>query len=329
MTQTDITSPTVLLTGPTSGIGAGMLRHLVRHPSRPRLVLLGRDAVRTNAATAVARDAGLTAHTVHTDLADLDSVAAALEDVRALQADGQVGSIDAAVLNAGTQFTDRRRRGAQGWELTFTVNVIAQHLLLRGIRPLLAPDGHVVLLGSSTHRGKRASFNLVPDPVWQAPADLATAAPPATGEERFADEREQGGIAYASSKLALVTLSNPWAAQLAADGRRLNTYDPGLVAGTGLGRDMPGYMYWVWRRLMPAMSLLPGATTPNITARHAVELALGDAHRDLHGGYVEIGRVTQAAPSTRIGSRQDELWSWLEQATAPFVPAWAGDELAR
>ncbi|MCK8607812.1 hypothetical protein [Agromyces sp. C10] len=128
------------------------------------------------------------------------------------------------------------------------------------------------------------------------PADLATAAPPATGAERFADEREQGGIAYASSKLALVTLSNPWAAQLAADGRRLNTYDPGLVAGTGLGRDMPGYMFWVWRRLMPAMSLLPGATTPNITSRHAIELALGDAHRDLHGGYVEIGRVTQAAP---------------------------------
>lgn len=329
MTHSDINPPTVLLTGPTSGIGASMLRHLVRHPSRPRLVLLGRDPARLDAATAVAREAGLTAHGVPADLGDLDSVGRALDEARRLIDDRSAGAVDAAVLNAGAQYTDRRRHGAQGWELTFTVNVIAQHLLLRGTRPLLAPGAHVVLLGSSTHRGKRASFNLVPDPVWQTPADLATAAPPATGAERFADEREQGGIAYASSKLALVTLSHRWAERLGAEGRRLNTYDPGLVAGTGLGRDMPGYMYWVWRRLMPAMSILPGATTPTTTGRHAVELALGDVHPDLHGGYVEIGRVTTAAPSTRLPARQAELWSWLEQVTSPFVPRWAIDEVAR
>jgi NAD(P)-dependent dehydrogenase (short-subunit alcohol dehydrogenase family) len=328
MTQTDITSPTVLLTGPTSGIGAGMLEHLTRHPSRPRLVLIGRDRARTDAAVATARAAGLTAHGVRADLADLATVSAALDEVRGLIADGRVGPIDAAILNAGAQFTDRRRRGAQGWELTFTVNVIAQHLLVRGIRPLLADDGHVVLMGSSTHRGKRASFNLVPDPIWQSPAELATAMPAATGSERFADEREMGGVAYASSKLALVTLSHPWASRLAADGRRLNTYDPGLVAGTGLGRDMPGYMYWVWRRMMPAMSVLPGATTPSRSSRHAVELALGDAHRDLHGGYVEIGRETRAASSTRVESRQSQLWAWLEQATGAYLPHWLRDEAA-
>jgi len=328
MTHSDITSPTVLLTGPTSGIGAGMLEHLTRHPSRPALVLLGRDPERLDAAARRARDAGLVAQAIRADLADLASTAEALDEVRDLVRAGRTGPLDAAILNAGAQFTDRRRRGAQGWELTFTVNVIAQHLLLRGIRPLLADDGHVVLLGSSTHRGKRASFNLVPDPVWQAPAELAAAAPPATGDERPGSEREQGGIAYASSKLALVALSHPWATRLATEGRRLNTYDPGLVAGTGLGRDMPGYRYWVWRRLMPAMSVLPGATTPSLTSRHAVELALGDAHRDLQGGYVEIGRVTTAAPTTRIASRQAELWSWLEHATDPFAPAWAHGEAA-
>lgn len=319
MTHSDIT-PTVLLTGPTSGIGAGMLEHLSRHPARPRLVLVGRDPTRVDDAIGVATRAGLDAHAVRADLADLDSVAAALDEIRRLIADGRVGALDAAILNAGAQYTDRRRRGAQGWELTFTVNVIAQHLLLRGIRSLLAADGHAVLLGSSTHRGRRDSFNLVPDPVWQPPAELARAMPAATGAERFADEREQGGVAYATSKLALVTLSHPWASRLGADGRRLNTYDPGLVAGTGLGRDMPGHMYWVWRRLMPAMSVLPGATTPARSARHAVELALGDAHPDLHGGYVEIGRVTRAASSTLVASRQAQLWDWLDVATAPYLP---------
>jgi NAD(P)-dependent dehydrogenase (short-subunit alcohol dehydrogenase family) len=328
MTQYDITGPTVLLTGPTSGIGAGMLRSLVRHPSHPRLVLLGRDPAGMDAAVTAAQDAGLHADGVLADLADLESVAHALDEVRDLILDGRVGRVDAAILNAGAQYTDRRHRGVQGWELTFTVNVIAQHLMLRGIRPLLADDGHVVLLGSSTHRGKRASFYLVPDPVWQSPAELATAAPAPAGDERFTAEREQGGVAYASSKLALVTVSHRWADELATEGRRLNTYDPGLVAGTGLGRDMPGYMYWVWRRMMPAMSVLPGATTPRRSSRHAVELALGDAHRDLHDGYVEIGRVTRAASSTRLESRQAQLWSWLQQATESYLPQWVRGEAA-
>lgn len=319
MTASDMTRPTALLTGPTSGIGAGMLRHLLAHPSRPNLVLLARNASVLDAALTQARAAGLTAHGVAVDLADLASVQAALAEVRGLIEAGTIAPIDAALLNAGAQFTDRRRAGAQGHELTFSVNVIAQHVLVRGLEPLLAPDGHVVLMGSSTHRGKKASFNLVPDPQWRAPAELATPQPAADGPTRFADEREQGGIAYATSKLALVTLAHVWAERLAASGRRLNTYDPGLVAGTGLGKDMPGYMYWVWKYLMPAMSVLPGATTVRTTSRHAVALALGDAHADVHDGYIEIGRLTQAEPVTFDADRQQQLWQWLEQTVAPHL----------
>lgn len=316
MTQDDI-SPTVLLTGPTSGIGAAILRRLIAHPSRPRLLLAGRDRERLARAVDAARASGLVAHAIPLDLADLDSVADASSEISRLVDDGEVPGVDVAILNAGAQFTDRRRRGAHGWELTFTVNVIAQHSLLRGIRPLLAPGAHVVVMGSSTHRGKRASFHLIPDPVWKEPEALATPQPLPTGNERPSAEREAGGIAYASSKLALVTLAHRWARELASDGVRLNTYDPGLVAGTGLGRDMPGYRYWVWRRLMPAMSVLPGATTPGVTGRHAVELALGDAHPDLHDGYVEIGRVTRAEAVTFDDARQSALWDWLEHATEP------------
>lgn len=319
MTQSDI-APTVLLTGPTSGIGATMLDHLARHPSAPQLVLVGRDPHRLRQAADRARASGLTAREIPMDLADLRSVRAGLEQLASLVRSGDLRPLDVAILNAGAQYYDRRRTSTQGWEMTFAVNVVAQHLLVRGIRPLLSDPGHVVLLGSSTHRGKRASFNLVPDPQWAPPAVLATAQPPATGAVRPAAEREQGGIAYASSKLALVTLSHAWAARLAADGRRLNTYDPGLVAGTGLGRDMVGYRYWVWRRLMPAMSVLPGATTPSNAGRHAVELALGDAHPRLHDGYVEIGRLTRAEDVTFDQERQTQLWDWLESATAEYVP---------
>ncbi|MHA7292965.1 SDR family NAD(P)-dependent oxidoreductase [Arthrobacter sp. HLT1-21] len=321
MAVSDITSPVVLLTGPTSGIGAAMLNHLKSHPTRPVILLLSRDGPALKEAAAKVRSAGLTARSIPVDLADFDSVRRATDQVAALVRSGGIPPIDAAILNAGTQFSDRRHTGAQGYELTFTINVIAQHLLLLGLQPLLAAAGHTVLLGSTTHRGKRESFNLVPDPHWQKPHLMATATQPSAEDTRPSLEREQGGVAYATSKLALVTLSHVWAARLAKEGQRLNTYDPGLVPGTGLGKDMPGYRYWVWKHLMPAMSILPGAARPMTTARHAVALALSDAHATVSGGYLEIGRLAQAASTTLYASRQQDLWDWLSLAVAPYVEA--------
>ena len=320
MTQSDTTpvrpsDSTVLLTGPTSGIGAATVERLLEHPSRPVLLLLGRDRYRLDELVARAHTLGRTAHPVTLDLADLDSVDAAADEVHGLVEKGVFPAIDVALFNAGLQMTDRHHTSAQGHELTFAVNVLAQHALLRRLEGLLAPRAHTVLMGSSTHRGKRASFGLVPDPRWADPVELAA---PATGPR--AGTREPGGVAYATSKLALVTLAHDWAERLGASGRRLNVYDPGLVAGTGLGRDMRPHEYWAWRRIMPAMSLLPGATTPGRTARHLVALGLGEAHSGLHDGYVEMSRVTRAEPVTFDPDRRRGLWEWCERALTGRVP---------
>ena len=320
MTETDIKSPTILLTGPTSGIGAAILELLLVHPSRPRLVLLARQPAALHRAMAKAREHGLKAHGLVIDLGDLHRVRDCLTELADLHHAGEIAPIDVAILNAGAQFADRRKAGVQGYELTFTVNVISQHLLLRGLEPLLAPQAHVVLMGSSTHRGRKASFNLVPDPQWSHPSELATPDPLPGIPPRAAQDRLAGGTAYATSKLALVTLAHDWAVRLSVTGRRLNTYDPGLVAGTGLGKDMVAYRYWVWRRLMPAMSVLPGATTPGVAARHGVALAVGDAHPTLRDGYVEIGRLSSAEAITFDQTRRAVLWDWLESAVADAVP---------
>ncbi len=320
MTETDIKTPTVLLTGPTSGIGRRILQGLIEHRRRPHLVLLARDRAGLDAAVAEANHAGATATGITLDLADFDSVRAAAERVAALHSEGRIATLDAVFLNAGAQFTSRTKTGTQGYELTFTVNVMAQHLLLRSLEPLLAPDAQALVMGSSTHRGTKAAFNLVPDPHWQEPAEMARPDAQSPTPVRFSEQRERGGVAYATSKLALVTLAHDWAQRLSASGRRLNIYDPGLVAGTGLGKDMPAYMYWVWKYLMPAMSVLPGATTARVTARHAVELTMGDSHPTLNGGYVEIGRLVPPHPDTFRIERRSALWDWLEGALSSYLP---------
>jgi NAD(P)-dependent dehydrogenase (short-subunit alcohol dehydrogenase family) len=304
-----------------------MLQRLIGHPARPDLILLARDPAALGEAVSSARAAGLTAHAIPLDLADLVSVREATEAVATLVRSGRSRPIDAAILNAGGQFLDRRHISRQSYELTFAINVVAQHALMRGLEPVLSAGGQAILLGSSSHRGKRRSFGLVPDPVWQDPAELAVV--DQTARAGFAAERERGGVAYATSKLALVTLSHPWAERLATSGRRLNVYDPGLVAGTGLVRGMPAYMDWVWRRVMPAMSILPGATTPRRTATHAIALALGDRHADRNDAYIEIGKETRPEAITFDAQRQKRLWDWLDGAVdsvpLPDLPVVEGE----
>ncbi|GAA1058785.1 SDR family NAD(P)-dependent oxidoreductase [Agromyces bracchium] len=307
MTDDDITSPTVVLTGPTRGIGASMLDRLLEHPSRPNLVLLARDPFALERAVRRAHDAGVVATGIPLDLADLRSVDAAIDELRELIELGELAAPSAIMLNAGAQFGDRRGTSVQGVEQTFAVNVVAQHALVRGLLPLLAPSSHLLLMGSSTHRGRLQSFGLLPSPRYAPPAELA-----AVDRTEAGATRQAGGRAYSDSKLALVTLAHAWARRAAASGHRLNTYDPGLVPGTGLTRTLPDFAFWGWEHVMPVMAILPKATTPRTTARHAIELLLGDRHEGLHGGYVEIGRATLAAEPTFDLGRQEELFAWIE-----------------
>ena len=79
MADTDIT-PTVLVTGPTRGLGLALVRRLVRHPARPALLLAGRDPAALREVADEARRAGTRVRTVALDLADLGSVAAAAQE---------------------------------------------------------------------------------------------------------------------------------------------------------------------------------------------------------------------------------------------------------
>lgn len=166
MTVADIMSPVVLLTGPTRGLGSAIVDALVEHPSRPELVLVGRDPVSLRRVGDRARHAGACVHTVEMNLSDLTSVTRACAEVTTAVAQGRLRPITAYIANAGLQLADRRQVSAQGHELTFSVNVLAQHAILHGLRPALASDAHVVMLGSSTHRGRMASYGLTPSPRW-------------------------------------------------------------------------------------------------------------------------------------------------------------------
>lgn len=302
---------TVLLTGATGGLGRALLGPIAsRHPEH--LVLLGRSPAPLTTAAQTARDAGAQdVSVVQVDLADLDSVARAGEAVTALVGAG-APPLSSLLLNAGIQMTDRQHVSAQGLELTFAVNVAAQHLLLESTAKATAADAHTVLVGSGTHYGDWHSYGLVPPPVWQDPAQLAR--PDLRAGRADKPEPKAGPRAYATSKLAVLHLARAWQTQ---DGRRrFNVYDPGLMPGTGLGRDLTGVQLWAWNHVLPSMPFLPGWSTPRRSAEPLAALALGETHRDLAGGYVEVGKPrTSSIASYDLEARQ-RLWQVLQELTA-------------
>jgi NAD(P)-dependent dehydrogenase (short-subunit alcohol dehydrogenase family) len=299
MTVTDITK-TVLVTGPTRGLGRDLTLALAKR--KVHLVLLGRDL---DALGAVAREAQASgapsAHIIKVDFASLSQTAEAASQVAALVNAGKIGRINTVIANAGIQLGNRNQQTQDSLELTFGVNVVANQVLLRNVKPCLTDDAHVVIVGSGTHFGDVVTRQLVAAPKWQAPGDLAK-----SGGDG-AEGARAGQCAYSTSKLGVNylvhELNRQWAAPL-----RANVYDPGLMPGTGLARDLPKLKQWAWNNIMPVLTIFPGVATTKHSAEQLAQLALGEAHATARDEYFEIGKLTKASDASFSPTRERELW---------------------
>jgi len=310
MTVTDIS--TVVVTGPTRGLGAALVERLAASHPAPVLVLLGRAGAALETVADRARDLGARdVLAVPCDLASLAQVHRAAADVRTAVEEHRLPALTGLVANAGVQSVDRRQRTADGFELTFGVNVLATHALVESLLPVLAPQAHVVLLGSGTHHGDHRSLGLVAPPRWQDPHDLAR--PDGPGGDARA-----GSSAYATSKLAALYQAHEWDRRHGCGPRRLrfSVYDPGLMPGTGLARDFPALQRFAWSALMPVMRVLPGVTTPRRSSAHLADLVLGRRHGHLRGAYVFLGTPQDPSPASFDADRERHLWEVADELTS-------------
>ena len=309
MTDSDIipSSPTVVVTGPTRGLGLETCRAIAEHSPGAHVVLLGRAGSAMDAVASEMRDRVRSVATAAVDFADLSQVRAVARQVRDMIDDGTCGMIDGLVLNAGIQTVDRLQHTVDGVELTFGVNVVAPFLLTRELTDCLAPDASVVLVGSGTHFTDR-STRLVAHPRWEDPADLAQAGLGADASSKVAGQR-----AYATSKLAVNHLCHELDRR--SGGRwRCNVHDPGLMPGTGLARDMNGLRRFAWHHLLAHLPI-PGMSTPQRSGAVLAEMALGLRFAELRAGYVDIDRVTRASDESYDPAREARLWEVLEALT--------------
>nr|WP_221377447.1 SDR family NAD(P)-dependent oxidoreductase [Actinoplanes polyasparticus] len=284
---------TVLITGPTRGLGRAAVLAMAGRPSavRPELILVGRAL---SAVAAEARALGARVHEVSTDLSRLAEVRAAAGAVRQLLDDRPLRAL---VANAGAMSSDTREASADGFELTFAVNYLA-HAQLIGSLP---PPARIVLLGSNTYHANVWRRLLgVPEAQWRDPVELAR---PATGAVN--PGMKAAGVAYSDAKLAILYYAHELQRHV-GPGVAVSVFEPGWMPGTGLGRGAPAAMQAVGR----ALGRLPGVSTPERSGPALASVALDDKWAGLRdGAFVLKDRIVEVKPIAHDRDRERRLWA--------------------
>lgn len=275
----DLAGRTFLVTGGNTGIGYATVAALAGRGARVyvacRCEVKGRQAV----ASVVAATGNEGVSCLPLDLADLASVRACVERVRAL---GE--PLHVLVNNAGV--AGRRGLTRDGFELAFGVNHLGHFVLTTGLLGLLeaSAPARVVTVASDAH-------------FQAAGVDFEAA--------RRSTATVTGLREYAMSKLCNVLFSAELARRV--DGRGITTYalHPGVVA-SDIWRRVP----WPVRPLIKLRMLSPeqGAQTP-------VYCATSPDVAGVSGRYYE--RCAERAPS-RLATPDlaRELWERSEEWSA-------------
>ncbi|MBF6589643.1 MAG: SDR family oxidoreductase [Ktedonobacterales bacterium] len=264
-----------LVTGANAGLGFVTAEALAARGAR--VILVGRDAARTQAAaTRMRQRTGSQA--IDVLLADLSAQAR----VRQLAQEvlERYDRLYVLVNNAGALFTTRQVT-VDGLERTFALNHLAPFLLTNLLLERLrtSAPARIITVASAAHVGARIPFD-----------DLQ--------QERH---RYRGLTVYGQSKLANILFTYELARRLAGTRLTANTLHPGFVA-TGFARNNGAAARIGMTLLRPIM------IGPERGARTAIYLATAPEVADISGRYFANRKPTESSLASYDQDAARRLW---------------------
>ena len=302
--MSEISSGTVLITGPTGGLGRSATMAKASRPEgeRPDLLLIGRSGNALAQVAAQAREAGATAREIGCDLASLADVHAATETVKELLGSGVIRPLCALIANAGLSVVDTRNASADGYELTFAVNYLAHAQLIGDLLDSFATPARIVLVGSNTYYANWVRRLLtVPAAEWRDALELAKP----TGPE-VSPTLKASGVAYSNSKLAILYYAHELQRRV-PEGINVAVFEPGFMPGTGLSRQHTPGVQRMGRGLQRLP--LPGIASPVKSGPALASVALDERWAHLRGGaFVLIDSERDVMPIANDPGWERRLW---------------------
>ncbi|GJE14928.1 SDR family oxidoreductase [Methylobacterium longum] len=273
-----------LVTGATSGIGYETALGLARRGAR--VVIVGRDAARTQACAGMMRDAASGAR-VDAHVADLSAQA----EIRRLAGTlrDAYPRLDVLVNNAGAIF-DRRTLTVDGIERTWALDHLGYVLLTLELLDTLkaaaaaGAEPRIVNVASAAHYRGHIDFD-----------DIGGA-------------RHYGAMrAYAQAKLGNVLFTYALARRLRDSGIAVNALHPGVI-NTGFAKNTGGLFGTAWSLIRPFL------TTPEKGARTSLHVASAPELDGVTGRYFSHSRPKTSSSESRNEAVQERVWALsLEQ----------------
>lgn len=301
---------TVIVTGGTLGLGYECALQIAQQCPHYQVLIASRSN-KDNAAVSINQKTGLS--NVEYLTLDLSSLA----KVRSFAADYEKRAyppIKALVLNAGLQILDLDYTEDK-IESTFAINHVGHALLFYLLSPYLADEARIILVASGTHDPAQKSG--LPDAIYNSAEELAQ---PTKETEKYAGRQR-----YATSKLCNVMWTYALQRRLErTPGKKwtVNAFDPGLMPGTGLARDAPAIVQFIWHNILPrTMWLLRLLISPNIhspqdSGGSLARLAIGDDVKGVSGKYYEGKKPIPSSKDSQVVEKQEDLWEWTVKRVA-------------
>lgn len=288
MTEHRIDGRRVVITGATSGIGKAAALELARRGAALTIICRNPGKGRDTVAEIERAVPGASADLVDADLADLERVRRAAEELR-----DRHRSIDVLIDNAGIHATAPRM--ANGFDHMLAVNYLGPFLLTSLLLDELAAaaPARVIVVASEAHR-------------------LAGRLDPERFED-LSDYRLLGSFrAYGRTKLLDILFAAELARRLAGTGVTANCLCPGTVA-TGLYGQLP-----ILRTIAPALARTPLVRTAEQGARMTVRLASEPSLANVSGRYFTSTPGLGLLPPVRA-RRDADLGRRIWERTAELV----------
>lgn len=302
---------TVLITGGTGSLGYETAKVIAGAGRSLTVVITGRGVQATERAAAeLEAETGGSVRGMALDLGSLHDVRRFAEELTA----AQLPPLRAVVCNAGIQSVSGTTLTSDGFELAFGVNHLAHFLLVHELLPHVVTPARIVFVSSGTH--DPAQRTGMPAPVYTSARELAvpegadTANPNAIGRRRYTTSKF-------CNVLATYELARRLAGERPGESITVNAFDPGLMAGTGLARDYGPVQAFVWKHLMPVLTVVPGINTH--TPRHSgaalARLVLDPDLAQTTGRYFEGRKEIRSSKDSYDRAKQLDLWDTSVELT--------------
>ena len=277
----------VVITGPTSGLGAETARMLAR--AGAQLVLVGRNPEKCDAIAAELRAMKTqpVVDIVRAEMGDLESVASASNEIAR-----RFPRVDVLVHNAGA-LLKTRESSPQGIEQTVASHVVGPHLMTTVLRDVLrATHGRVITVSSGG--------------MYAAPL------PQLQKGEHLEMSDYDGTRQYAVAKRAQVTLNRLWAEN--EPDVEFAAMHPGWADTPGVQESIPLFRTVtrpILRTAAQGADTIAWLAAVNPLPRESGAFWCDRAVREIH-----------KVPSTRRSDNPEArtaLWNWCNETIRPFL----------